>query len=53
MVSILKYGTRKDKIHIFLEKLNKSGGKGIDTFKYSGTISLKEDPMQIQKKLRN
>ena len=53
MVSILKYGTRKDKIHILLERLNKSSGKGIDSFKYSGTIRVKEDPLLTQKKFRN
>jgi hypothetical protein len=25
----------------------------VDTFKYCGTIKLKEDPLAIQKKLRN
>ncbi len=53
MVNILKYGSRSDKIRILLERLNKSTGKGIDSQKYSGTIRLKEDPLHVQKKLRD
>lgn len=30
-----------------------SKAKGVNTLKYCGTIKLKEDPLLIQKKLRN
>ncbi len=53
MVSILKYGSKSDKIHILFERLNKSKSKGIDSSRFSGSILLKEDPLQIQKKLRD
>jgi hypothetical protein len=53
MVSILKYGSKSDKILGLLEKLNKSNRKGIDSSKYSGKILLNEDPLKIQKKLRD
>lgn len=53
MVNILKFGSGSDKIHILLERLNKSANRGIDSEKYSGTIRLKEDPLHIQKKIRD
>jgi hypothetical protein len=53
MVSILKYGSKSNKIRSLFERLNKSTVKGIDSSRYSGTILLKEDPLQIQKKLRD
>ena len=28
-------------------------GKGVDTLKYCGVLKLKEDPLTIQKKLRD
>lgn len=53
MVSILKSGSKSDKIRTLLEGLNKSKSKGIDSSRFSGTIQLKEDPLQIQKKYRD
>jgi hypothetical protein len=53
MVSILKYGSRKEKMQNLLKRLNKSSDKGIDTTKFSGKIHLKEDPLLVQKKLRD
>lgn len=53
MVSILKSGSKGDMIRSLLERLNKSKSKGIDSSRYTGTIQLKEDPLQIQKKLRD
>jgi hypothetical protein len=53
MVNILKYGSGSDKIRILLKRLNKSANKGIDSEKYSGTIRLKEDPLKVQKKIRD
>ena len=53
MVSIVKYGSQKGKLQNLLKRLYKSSSKGIDTKKYSGKIHLKEDPLQVQKKLRD
>ncbi len=53
MVNILKYGTKGEQIRSLLKKLSTSKGRGIDSSKYSGTIRLKEDPLEMQKKLRN
>ena len=34
-------------------KVNKRPGKSFDAFKYCGTIKLKEDPVAVQKNMRN
>jgi hypothetical protein len=45
---------KKEKNHIIrIRKMKSSKPAGVDTFKYCGTIKLKEDPLAIQKKLRN
>lgn len=45
---------KKKKNHITrIRKIKSSKPKGVDTLKYCGTIKLKEDPLAIQKKLRN
>ena len=45
---------KKKKNHIIrIRKIQSSKPKGVDTLKYCGTIKLKEDPLAIQKKLRN
>ena len=42
------------KSHIVrIRKTKTSKPKGVDTLKYCGTIKLEEDPLLIQKKLRN
>ncbi len=53
MVSTLKYGSQKDSLSKLLSRLNKRAGKGIDVHKYSGMLKLKDDPLKIQKNLRN
>ena len=51
MVTIIKKGTNKKQA---VEQLNKAlQGKGVDTHKYCGVIRLKEDPRQIQKRMRD
>lgn len=51
---ILKKGASKEEIKAIEEKLLLlTGKKKMEAKKYSGTIQLKEDPLVIQKKLRN
>ena len=46
--------SKKEKNHIIRRsKIKSSKPEGVDTLKYCGTIKLKEDPLVIQKKLRN
>ena len=52
MVTIIKKGTTREKIRLALKK--RSGKiKGPDLKKYCGSISLTEDPLVMQKLLRN
>ena len=51
MVLVIKHGTTAKKLSKLLKKMKTK--KGLDTKKYSGVLKLKEDPMQIQKQLRN
>lgn len=53
MVTTLKYGSKKDSINKLLDRLSIKSRRGVDTKKYSGIITLKKDPLQIQKELRN
>ena len=51
MVVVLKKGASKKEMQTIAKKLQKN--TGIDTKKYCGTISLTEDPLAIQKKMRD
>jgi len=51
MVTILKKGTSKKSIQKILQKIRTK--RGLDAFKYCGIIKLKEDPLLIQKQMRN
>ena len=51
MVTTLKYGSRKESISKLLKRLNSNLGKGIDAYKFSGQLKLKNDPLKIQKAL--
>ena len=54
MVTIVKYGTDKKKIRLLLERLkNQKSRTGINAYKYCGTITLAEEPLLIQKELRD
>jgi hypothetical protein len=53
MVLILKKGAGKKDIAAIRKKLEKLSGKGVDTKKYCGVIKLKEDPLSMQKKMRD
>jgi len=52
MVTTIKKGTSREKIMNILRK-RKSKTKGIDLKKYCGSISLNEDPLEMQKKWRD
>lgn len=51
MVLVLKKGATKKEMDSISKKLQNI--KGVNTKKYCGTIKLKEDPLAIQKKMRD
>jgi hypothetical protein len=51
MIFILKKGASKKQMDEIHEKLQMT--KGVNTKKYCGTIKLKEDPLVIQKQMRD
>ena len=54
MVYILQKGASKKEIDALNKKISKKqSGKKLDAYKYCGTIQLKDDPLSIQKKIRN
>ena len=53
MVLVLKKGASKKEIEALRKKVGAKAGKGVDTKKYCGVIKLKEDPLSIQKKMRD
>lgn len=54
MITIIKQGSTRELINALLAKLfEKKKTKGIDAYKYCGRLKLNEDPLTIQKKLRD
>ncbi len=54
MVLTIKKGAGKKEIDAIRKKLERRHKKtGVNTKKYCGVIHLKEDPLEIQKRLRN
>ena len=53
MVTIIRKGTSKEKIRDILDRHAKKRRKKIDLLKYCGILSLKEDPLDLQKNWRN
>jgi len=54
MVTIIKYGSDNKIIRSLLERLkNQKSRIGIDAYKYCGVITLAEEPLLIQKELRD
>jgi len=51
MVVVLKKGSNKKEIEKALAKVKNK--KKFDAYKYCGTVKLKEDPLEIQKKMRD
>jgi len=52
MITTIKRGTSGEKIRLALKK-RPAKIKGPDLKKYCGSISLTEDPLEIQRKLRD
>ena len=54
MVVILKKGTTKKSMERLLTRLRqKKRTKGIDAYKYCGVLTLRDDALNIQKKMRD
>lgn len=54
MVTTIKRGSTRKEIQTLVERHNReTKKKGVDVKKYVGVIKLKEDPLTIQKKLRD
>lgn len=54
MVTILKAGAGKRSIQSLLRKLReRQSKKGIDAYKYCGTVKFKEDGLILQKRWRD
>jgi len=53
MVLVLKKDASSKEIAALRKKLNELPGKGVDTKKYCGVLKLKDDPLAIQKKMRD
>lgn len=51
MVTIIKKGSNKKEIEKALSKLRST--KEFDAYKYCGTVKLDEDPLEIQKRMRD
>jgi hypothetical protein len=51
MVTIIKKGSTQRRINQALKKLRTQ--KGLDAFKFCGSIRLNEDALSIQKKMRD
>jgi hypothetical protein len=52
MVVVLKKGMKKEDIEKLLKK-TKRKTKGFNSKKHCGIISIKEDPVEIQRKMRD
>lgn len=51
MVTIIKKGTTRAELDKHLEQI--SSAKKLDVTKFSGVLKIKEDPLEIQKRLRD
>lgn len=51
MVTVIKKGTDKKEIEKALSSLKSK--KKFDAYKYCGTIKLNEDPLEIQKRMKD
>lgn len=51
MVTVIKKGSKVVDLKKQIEKALET--KGVDTYKHCGVIKLKEDPLLIQKRMRN
>jgi hypothetical protein len=51
MVTVIKKGSDKKQIEDALSKMKSR--KKFDAYKYCGVVALKEDPLAIQKRMRD
>ena len=45
--------TKKDRKQTYIRKLNQITLKGLDAKKYCGILKIEDDPLKIQKRLRD
>ncbi len=54
MITVIKKGYKKHSILKLLKELKqKAYNKGFDAYKYCGAIQIAEDPLEIQKRMRD
>lgn len=53
MVVIIKKSTPRKQLKVLLRKARPAKGKGIDARKHLGKLKLDEDPLVIQRRLRD
>jgi hypothetical protein len=53
MVTVIKSGASKESIESSIKKLSNSNKKGFDANKFCGVVKLNEEPLDIQKRLRD
>ena len=51
MVTVIKKGSDKKAVEQALSKIKSK--KKFDAYKYNGKVKLKEDPLEIQKRMRD
>lgn len=53
MTTILKASTTRKQLTALLKRTRKRKRKGVDVKSFAGTITLEEDPLVIQKRMRD
>ncbi len=53
MVVIIKKSTPRNKLKTLLRKAQPAKAKGLDAMKHLGKLKLEEDPLAIQRRLRD
>ena len=53
MVTVIKKGSDKESFDQVLKELNQKENKGFNAKRFCGVIQFKEDPLLIQKRLRD
>lgn len=53
MTTILRSSTTRKELLALLKRKRKRPRKGVDVKSFSGTLTLKEDPLVIQKRMRD
>ena len=53
MVTIIKKGDSKASIQKALQKIEEKSDKGFDAQKFCGILKTEEDPLKVQKRMRD